>query len=154
MYRGKSFLLQRAYTVHLGVIETLIAPEFAHLWNRDFGLNLDDADVIPTLVSAINAIRGAYAPHKPTDTLVTKILLGTLGCLPAVDRYFIAGFKHCGFSYSYLNASFYKRLLQFCRNNAAELQGEQARILKCTGVHYPIMKLVDMYFWQTGYDLG
>ena len=27
-------------------------------------------------------------------TLITKILMGTLGCVPAYDRYFIAGIKN------------------------------------------------------------
>jgi hypothetical protein len=32
------------------------------------------------------------------------------------------------------------------------LRGEQARIEAAGGVNYPFMKLVDMYFWQVGYE--
>jgi hypothetical protein len=101
----------------------------------------------------------AYKPFAPTtdsrqpsDTLVTKVLLGTLGCLPACDRYFIAGFKSAGFSFSSLNANSVARILQFCHGNLAALRVEQARIEKVGGIRYPLMKLVDMYFWQLGYD--
>src|SRR5271157_828470 len=37
MYRGSSFLLQHAYTVHLGVIERLVSPQFSVLWGKDLG---------------------------------------------------------------------------------------------------------------------
>jgi hypothetical protein len=37
MYRGSGFLLQHAYTVHLGVIDQLVAPRFSVLWGQEFG---------------------------------------------------------------------------------------------------------------------
>ena len=154
MYRGSSFLLQHAYTVHLGVIDCLAALRFSSLWEREFGSDKNDLTLVPTVLAVIRAIREAYAPFgQPTDTLVTKVILGTLGCLPACDRYFLDGFKSQGFSYSYLNEPFVKRILLFCGNNLADLRGEQERIERSSGVHYPIMKLVDMYFWQLGYEL-
>jgi hypothetical protein len=152
MYRGSSFLLQHAYTVHRGVIDMLARPVFAPLWEIDFGATEDDARLTPVIISAVQAVRDAYAPFgRPTDTLVTKVLLGTLGCLPACDRYFISGMKQQGFQYSYLNPLFIERVRRFCLHNLSALRKEQARIAKRTGVHYPLMKLIDMYFWQIGY---
>ena len=111
--------------------------------------------LLPTVLAAVNAVREAYSPFgQSTDTLVTKVLLGTLGCMPACDRYFLCGFKRAGFSYSYLNAPFIERLLLFCRTNLSELRGVQERIESSNGMHYPLMKLVDMYFWQIGYELA
>ena len=89
---------------------------------------------------------------EPTKTLVTKVLLGTFGCLPACDQYFIAGFRHAGLGYSYLNAKFIKKLLVFSREHLAALRSEQVTINKHSEAHYPLMKLVDMYFWQIGYE--
>ena len=37
MYRGSSFLLQHAYTVHLRVIDKLFEPPVSALWDREFG---------------------------------------------------------------------------------------------------------------------
>jgi hypothetical protein len=155
MYRGSSFLLQRAYTVHLGVIDFLVSPRAQSLWEGEFGLRKHSPLLVPNVLDAVLAIRDAYAPFgQPTDTLITKVLLGTLGCLPACDRYFVLGFKSVGNSYSCLNEQYVHRLLNFCKDNLEELRSEQQRIQSLSGVNYPIMKLVDMYFWQIGYELS
>jgi hypothetical protein len=159
MYRGSSFLLQRDYTVHLGVIDELTNPAFASLREQEFGAGPSDKDLLPLVLKAADAVRKRYKPfapaadsRQPSDTLVTKVLLGTLGCLPACDRYFIAGFKKAGLTLSSLNAKSAARILKFCHDNLAPLRVEQARIETLSGIHYPLMKLVDMYFWQLGYE--
>ena len=84
MYRGSSFLLQRAYTVHLGVVDCLATPRFAPLWVKDVGAETGDTALVPIILAAVDAIRDAYRPFgELTDTLVTKVILGTFGCLPA-----------------------------------------------------------------------
>lgn len=80
------------------------------------------------------------------------MILGTFGCLPACDRYFIDGFKREGLRYSYLNDRFTRRVLDFSLANLAELQAEQANIEGRSRIRYPLMKLIDMYFWQIGYE--
>jgi hypothetical protein len=159
MYRGSSFLLQHTYTIHKSVIDQLLEARFSILWETEFGTGQNDRDLIPIVLELIDAIREAYSPFvlsgetsQPTDTLVTKVLLGTLGTLPACDRYFIDGFKSSGLSYSYLNGNFIERLLQFCRNNLTDLRSEQMRIAQSNYVRYPLMKLVDMYFWELGFE--
>lgn len=152
MYRGSSFLLQHAYTIHFGAIDQIVDPKFCMLWDQEFGASEHDSALAPLVLDAFNAIRDAYKPFKATPTLVTKILLGTFGCLPACDQYFIAGFRYVGFQYSYTNADFLRRLIRFCRDANAELREEQQEIEETSGVHYPLMKLVDMYFWQIGFE--
>lgn len=155
MYRGSTFLLQHAYTVHLGVVDCLTSSRFASLWEREFGSEEEDAELVPVILEAVEAISKAYSQFgEPTETLVTKVLLGTFGCLPACDQYFIAGFRSAGLGYSYLNAKFLNKLLDFSREHLAELRAEQAVIRDHSGTHYPLMKLVDMYFWQLGYERG
>lgn len=152
MLRGSTFLLQRTYTVHLGVIDRITDSQFLALWKMDLGSDERDRAHIPTVLDAIQEVRKAYEGEKPTDTLVTKVILGTLGCLPACDKYFIDGFRSQKFSFSKLNRQFIEQLLQFCSTYSTELRSEQKRIATSTGVHYPLMKLVDMYFWQLGYE--
>jgi hypothetical protein len=78
------------------------------------------------------------------------VLLGTFACLPACDQYFIAGVRREGVGYSQLNRKFVEKLLAFSLDHMAEFRREQASILVDRGAHYPLMKLVDMYFWQLG----
>ena len=160
MYRGSSFLLKYTYTAHLGVIEQLVSPELSVLWKHEFGGVENDFQLVPTILEAVSRIREAYRPFAPaaesrqaSDTLVTKTLLGTLGCMPACDRYFIDGFKRAGLKYSYLNGAFVCRVLGFCREHLSEFRGEQEKIEREGGIRYPLMKLVDMCFWQVGFEL-
>ena len=155
MYRGSSFLLQHGYTVHLEVIKRLVAPRYSILWDQEFGARDDDSELVPIIQAAIDTVRASYEPFgNATDTLVTKVILGTFGSLPACDRYFIDGFKHAGLSYSYLNSKFVERVHCFCRENLRELREEQSAIERTGGIRYPLMKLLDMYFWQIGFELG
>jgi hypothetical protein len=154
MYRGSSFLLQHAYTAHLAVIGQLVAPQFSILWEQEFGARDEDVKLVPIIHSAIEAVRQSYEPFgNATDTLVTKVILGTLGCLPACDRYFKEGFKNAGLKFTSVNDQFVDQVLQFCRHNIDELVIEQARIKASSGISYPLMKLIDMYFWQIGSEL-
>jgi hypothetical protein len=160
MYRGGSFLLQHTFTVHRPVIRVISKPRFDPLWKVDFGAELDDVRLVPLILELIDAVRDAYTPftagrgaEQATDTLVTKVILGTVGCLPACDRFFIKGFRSQGFPYFDLNERFVRRLLEFCQQHLRGLRREQANIKRLgMGCHYPLMKLVDMYFWQLGYE--
>ena len=153
MLRGSTFLLQKAYTAHTGVVERLLSPEFAGLWQQEVGSGRPDEALLTTIVGLVDAVEAAYAPFGPaTDTLITKVILGTIGCLPAVDRFFVDGFRKCGYPYSRLNAEFIVRILMFCNKYVDALRTEQDRIEAAGGMRYPLMKLADMYFWQIGYD--
>ena len=155
MYRGASFLLQHAYTLHRGVVDCLAEQCFLPLWESEFGSGDGDERLVPLILEVIEGIRDVYGFfHPPTDTLVTKVILGTFGCLPACDRYFVAGFKRCGFKYSSLNKLFIDRIACFCHDKfLGVLQDEQAQIRASSGMNFPLMKLVDMYFHETGWDL-
>jgi len=162
MYRGSSFLLQHAYTVHHDTIDLIADMRFDALWNVDFGANESDGQLLPLALELVENIKNVYKPFarkispnsaQPTDTLITKIILGTFGCLPACDRYFIDGFKYSKFKFTCVNKQFIHRLLEICRENLIELKKEQAMIEQSSGIRYPLMKLVDMGFWQVGDDL-
>lgn len=159
MYRGSSFLLQHAYTVHWNIIDLISSERFDSLWGVDFGARDTDKRLIPVILELIEGIREGYKEFvkdtdsgQPTDTLITKIILGIFGCLPACDRYFIDGFKSEQNKFSDVNGRFIDRILAFCQTNLPDLQKEQAIIEQVGGIRYPLMKLVDMYFWQIGYE--
>ena len=107
-----------------------------------------------------------YAKKLPSDTLVTKILMGIFGCIPAYDRYFKKGveiykrfcIKDKNNKIDKLNGDGYQLLWNFYNK---EIKNKDIKIsLKCSEYekydkekyYYPPMKLVDSYFWQIGYD--
>ena len=66
MYRGSSFLLQHAYTAHLGVIDQIIAPRFSALLGREFGGSDSDTELVPIILEAVDAVREAYKAFRST----------------------------------------------------------------------------------------
>jgi hypothetical protein len=77
-----SFLLDRDYLVHMEVVKNLCSREFSKLFENPNDKN------IPLVLKAAEAIEKSYEKESISDTLVTKILLGVFGCVPAYDRFF------------------------------------------------------------------
>lgn len=91
-------------------------------------------------------------PITATDTLLSKIMLGTLACVPAYDRYFIVGLKEMNMEHTTFDKPSLLELFNFIKSNKTELIQAQKLIKQKIKKHYPFMKILDMYFWQTGYD--
>jgi hypothetical protein len=85
--------------------------------------------------------------------LVTKVLLGTLGCIPAYDTLFIRGLRQAGLPYAGLRMSNFQRLIAYCQDREESLRLSQLAVNQRAaqeGLHYPMMKIVDMCFWVRG----
>lgn len=162
MYRGSSGLLQKNHFIHKGAVDILFSNEGQKLkcnsMNESAKSNIKDIlnlkDKLANHYKSIEFIKGADKPKpiSPTDTLLSKILLGTLGCVPAYDRYFIDGLKEKKIKNTTFNETSIYELFDFIDKNKTEIDNVQKLILTQTNQHYPIMKILDMYFWQTGYD--
>ena len=141
MYRGSSELLQKDYLIHEPVVE--IVRSNGEL--RKENVTYEDIESINEI---IEKIKKEYKVANVSRTLVSKILLGTLGCIPALDRFFCDGWKICeetkGFSINLQN------IISFADKHKIEIK-ECKNCIK-SDVIYPPMKIVDMYFWQIGYD--
>jgi hypothetical protein len=159
MYRGSSFLLWKDYLVHRDVVKRILTLQ--HLRNIDFSKQCDSK--IDEIFELSSWIRNWYQDHikhvngtakkiHVTDTLVTKILLGTLGCIPAYDRYFIEGLRAKGLSHSRLSKDNFLSVVKFYKLNKDDFDSVQQSIKRTSGIYYPTMKLVDMYFWKIGFD--
>lgn len=90
--------------------------------------------------------------NKLSFTLITKILMGTLGCVPAYDRYFIAGIKNKKVATGNYNIKSIMQLVDFYEKNADQLEYAREK-MEIEGLLYPQMKMIDMGFWQIGFDL-
>jgi hypothetical protein len=157
MYRGSSFLLWKDYLIHKEVVERLLKNR--HL--RKVSADYSDSD-IRELVELCSWVRDWYKDNagkingeereaNATDTLVTKIILGALGCVPAYDRFFIDGLQKNRIGPLRPSHAGIKALTNFYRNHQDQFDSLQAEIKTVGGKNYPAMKLVDMYFWQIGF---
>lgn len=162
MYRGSSGLLWKDYKIHAGAVQILKKYDSIHC-GAEREINETQID---TIIEAKNELKEYYSkiqfvkPTKdgdkkskisPSDTLISKILLGTLGCVPAYDRLLRAGFDEMtsikiGKS---LNPKSLGTLFKFASSNQDSFKTLSEKINR-NGVHYPLMKLVDMYFWEMG----
>lgn len=162
MYRGSSFLLQKDYRVHIPVVKELLNPKYDPL----AGIECIEyrKPEVQSLLEDINAFLEKYydevrlqvkeetPKNKLSDTLITKVLMGTLGCVPAYDRYFIVGLKDQKVSTGLYNMRSLLKLVDFYEANKAQLEAARDE-LKVSGLPYPQMKMLDMGFWQIGFEL-
>lgn len=162
MYRGSSGLLQKNHLIHEGAVDILFSKEGQKLKcnskNEVAKSNVNDIlsinDKLANHYRNLKFTKGAEKP-KPisaTDTLLSKILLGTLGCVPAYDRYFIDGLKENKMKNKAFNETSLNELFDFINENETEIDNAQKLIMTKIKQHYPAMKIIDMYFWQIGYD--
>lgn len=103
MYRGSSFLLQKDYKVHIPVAKELLKPEYNPLLGIECRELKKDSNkgLLRKLNSFLSeyyyearkTVKGEDLKSPISYTLITKVLMGTLGCVPAYDRYFIEGIK-------------------------------------------------------------
>lgn len=77
--------------------------------------------------------------------------MGTLGCVPAYDRYFISGIKKQKVASGNYNMKSIGQLVDFYEKNIVELENIR-KDMKVNGMAYPQMKILDMAFWQIGLD--
>lgn len=150
MYRGSTDLLQLSSRALIPVIKYLAELDEA-LWTVD--IPAYDHDIIKALMSAFHGMCPVLKNSgiSPTPTLRTKIMLGTLGCVPAFDNYFA---KATG---SWRPSSkFLTRLQEFYFRHEHALVSSPIMAVPFSGgegVHpYPIAKLLDMVFFQRGLE--
>ena len=161
MYRGSSFLLQKDYKIHIPVVKELLKDKYDSL----FGIQCVELrkEANQLLLSEISKWMETYyesvrktvketdVKNKVSSTLITKVLMGTFGCVPAYDRYFIDGVKDQKVSTGNYNLSSLLKLVDFYEENYSELEQARSKMEVC-GLPYPQMKVLDMGFWQIGFD--
>lgn len=161
MYRGSSFLLQKDYKVLSPIVEEILKSEYdclfglacADLRNSDVRVQLKklSEDIADDFRPIRNEVAGREVASPVSPVLITKILMGTLGCVPAYDRFFqdsVAIYKVTTQEYSLKSVL---RLVDFYEAHNDSLE-EARRGMQCDGLMYPQMKVLDMGFWQIGFE--
>ena len=78
--------------------------------------------------------------------------MATLGCVPAFDRYFVFGLKSQKVVIGTYNIKSILQLVDFYERNLEQLNSVQKNFI-VADMLYPQMKILDMGFWQIGFDL-
>lgn len=147
MLRGSSDLLQRSARHLVPLIET-VADAPAEVWDLD--LDGYDSEGIDLVHRTALDVRRALRPVEASDILVTKVMLGVFGCVPAFDTYFKKGFGVSTFGKGSL------RLVgEFYRANASIIDQQRQSTLDFTTGRpttrlYTRAKVVDMIFFIEG----
>ena len=161
MYRGSSFLLQKDYKVLSPIVEEILKSEYDCLFGlactdvREPEVQLMLETVYDYIADHFDPIREEVAGRQRatavSPVLITKILMGTLGCVPAYDRFFqdgVATYKVTTREYS---RNSLLKLVDFYEEYNDRLE-EARRGMRTEDLTYPQMKLLDMGFWQIGFE--
>ena len=161
MYRGSCFIFQKDYKVHTPIVEKVLKPEYDCLFGlacadvREPEVKLMLDTVSDYIADHFDPIRERIAGREVTTpvspVLITKILMGTLGCVPAYDRFFIDGIKKHKVTTGEYNLKSVLRLLDFYEAHNDRLE-EARRGMQTEDLAYPQMKLLDMGLWQVGFE--
>jgi hypothetical protein len=169
MYRGSCFVLHKDYKIHRPVVEALFEKDYTGLWAIKSEDYLKNEDKIDTVIGLSNRLKYYYEPIRSgvyesleksnnapekgvSDTLITKILLGTLGCVPAYDRFFKSGVINARIASGTFNSNSILALSKYYAVNRDDFGKLIAFVYEKQRMKYPQMKILDMCFWQIGYE--
>ena len=147
--------------MHTPIVEKILKPEYDCLFglactdvrNSDVQTQLTNVynDIANDFGPVRNQVAGREVPSPVSPVLITKILMGTLGCVPAYDRFFGIGAKYLGLEKDTYQEKSLRELVDFYEAHNDRLE-EARRGMRTEDLTYPQMKLLDMGFWQIGFE--
>ena len=158
MYRGSTELLKHDYKFNKDFVKILCNEELStSLYNvdpRDFRKK-EIREAFDNLIKRIQDGYNKYNKNFPSQTLISKILLGVLGCCPAYDRYVISVLTGSKITPKLSSKSIWE-ISQYLDNGGIyEIIDNSKGTFVLTdnkNISYPIMKIIDMAFWQYGFN--
>jgi hypothetical protein len=163
MYRGSSALLWKDYKIHRCFIEKFYSSSEKYIQLINTDLSIDKTEeivgkifelkktIIYSYNKSITVVKGEHKKFTPTDTLITKIILGISGSVPAYDKYFILGMKEVNLTKRSFNKDSFRDIIQYYLDNKNVFDAVQDEVNEFSSVHYSIMKIIDMFFWNLGF---
>jgi len=146
-------LLQKSVKIFEPLIKYITSDE-CDVWDIDVDEYTDEN--INKLIECGKKIEEKLDVHetkKATDTLVTKIMLGVFGNIPAFDSYFRNGSKLGAFNkYSLEEISrFYDKHSKTISDKAIKIKTFEYHSGKASNRSYTKAKIIDMIFFIEGY---
>jgi hypothetical protein len=149
MLRGSSWLSKKSAKYYQRVLESVVQLD-PRVWAIDLPYTGEDIDM---LLEVGGRLREA-TEGRATDTLVTKVMLGVFGNVPALDSYFRAGLGVSCFDRACL-----ERVTDFYEQHKAIIDTLPPVLTldfhsgKSTSRRYTKAKIVDMVGWMEGYNI-
>ena len=179
MYRGSSFVLQYDSKIYDKVIETIFDKNYDSLWDLKYDdLKQNTEDIIGKVCKIFNLIEDKLKEKrlftmvekvdwfdqnkknnntsntKVSKTLITKILLGTICCMPALDTNFNTIVEHSSCKISNYIPFLFEMILEKGNSDDFDLKNNKNdyvfKELSKTYPKIPLMKIVDMAFFTIG----
>ena len=156
MYRGSAELLQKSARYLVPVVEVIASTDRLVLTTGEtpWDIDLDSYTETNIKLLALTAAKIRNARLGMSDTLVTKIMLGVFGSVPAFDDNFRYGCKIAGICATFGERSL-KQIGRFYRQNATLIERYRVPTLdfgtgRPTARYYSRAKVVDMAFFMEG----
>ncbi len=148
MMRRSAVLSKKSLEYLMPLIE-LISNSDPKLWEIDIDSYLEENN-IDVLLKFKKSIKKEKILEKATDTLVTKIMLGVYGNIPAFDRYF-----RIGFGVHTVNENSLRKIGQFYNDHRKPIDSFDIKTRdfltgKFTKIICTKARLIDMYGFQKG----
>ena len=148
MMRGSSFLLEKSVRNFRELI-TCISKMDSRLWEIDVD-NYNDENISILLDCKQQIINSLGEKNNPSDTLITKIMLGVFANVPAFDTYFRKSLKVHSF-----NKKSLLKIKDFYEDNKSGFDSYQIHTFdflssKESDIIYTKAKLIDMCGFMDG----
>lgn len=146
--------MQKDYKIHTKAVKLICAPEWNDLWDISAD-KMADVRYARRIVELSEKVCATYIDVNagmPTGTLLTKILLGSLGCVPAYDRFFKQALSLTGIAAQSFTEASIMALGKFYMSH--ETAFEALRQHCSERVEYPAAKIIDMCFFEYGFQNG
>lgn len=156
MMRGSSFLLQRSYHNYIPLLE-YTSKQDESTWDIDVHNYSENYDRILKMYKDIKDL--IIPNNKRHIVLVTKIMLGVFGIVPAFDEYFCKTFRELDgpkSKFRALNQKSLEVIEKFYQDNDTEIN-KLSEVIKTidfksgnTKHHYTKAKIIDMFGFNKG----
>lgn len=155
MLRGSSVLLQCSPAVFKGLIGHFDSISKCTIWCIDVdSYNNSNKQLIINEYNAISKILNSSIHNVPSVTLVTKIMLGVFGCVPAFDTFFTKAFRTLYGDFRTISISELNYIEDFYVKHRIVIDKMQVPVIDFEGnptkLFYKKAKLIDMFGFSVG----
>lgn len=152
MYRGSSFLHEQSMLGLKDAVKAVsaIAESSPEIWDLDVQ-NYSESRSVEIILETKVLLKGAFGSDRPSEVLITKIMLGVFGVVPAFDTYFT---KATGLRV--LNEKSLTKILEIYEGKKTLVDKERRPTKNIYGDDTPLSysqaKVIDQIYFAKGFE--